>query len=110
METLLYASAQRQIRKAIDFIGIKSKTNNLALFVIANEEVRIKEAVLEVRKRAGKEPNEGVLELSESKVKRIRVAFRISDNEIGTIVENGEFKHALVNIIIERMALLSTQL
>ena len=42
METMLYASAQRQIQKAIDRCGIKPKTKNMAVVIIGEDPTHIK--------------------------------------------------------------------
>ena len=62
-----------------------------------------------VKKRFGKEPDDSVLELSETKIKHIREAFGISDDEAAAVGEN-KAGQLLVNLVIERVALLSTQL
>jgi len=110
METMLYASAQRQIRKAIGFIGVKRGVANVAVAVIGSDPVELQATVSAVQKRFGKERDENVLELSESKIERIRGAFGISDEEIKAVMEKNELEQALVSLVIERMALLSTQL
>ena len=110
METMLYASAQRQIRKAIGLIGVKRGVANVAVVVIGSEADGLQAAVSALKKQFGKEADEGVLEMSESKAERLREAFRISNEEIKVTGEKSGLEQALVNLVIERMALLSTQL
>ena len=110
METVLYASAQRQIRKAIGFIGVKRGIANVAVAVIGDGATQVQAALSAVEKRFGKEPDESVLELSGSKIQHIRGAFGISDEEVKTITEKSGLEQALVSLVIERMALLSTQI
>src|SRR3990172_8692813 len=110
METMLYASAQRQIRKAIGFIGVKRGIANVAVAVIGDDTTGMNGTISEIQKRFGKEPDESVLELSGSKVERILGAFGISDEEVGAVTEKSGLEQVLVSLVIERMALLSTQL
>ncbi|MCJ7632283.1 hypothetical protein MUP77_07810, partial [Candidatus Bathyarchaeota archaeon] len=44
METLLYASSKRQISKAIEILGIKTKTSKIAVVIFAQSEIEIKDA------------------------------------------------------------------
>ena len=110
METMIYASAQRQIRKAIDLIGVKRESANVAVIIAGESPASIKEVVSAVAKRVGKEPDETVLELSKEKMLSIRRAFGISENEIAAIMEKNDVERALVDLVVERVALLSTQL
>jgi len=109
MEVMLYASAQRQIRKAIDLAGVKQGSSDVAMMIIGEDQAAVKRTLSAVSERLGKQPDETVLELSKSKTSRIRRAFGISEAEIATVSEKNPDK-ALVNLVIERMALLATQL
>ena len=110
MEMMLYASAQRQIRKAIEFIGVKNGIANVAVALIDSDGCLLDTAVSVIKKRFSKEPDDSILEISESKMKRILNAFGISETEIQATIEKRSLEHVLVNLVIERMALLSTQL
>ncbi len=110
METMLYASAQRQIQKAIKRCGIKKESQNMAVAIIGGSSQEVKSALQEVTKKVGAEPDEKVLELSERKAQKIAQTFQITDGEIRTVLKNEDNGEALVNLIIERVALLATQL
>ena len=112
MEAMLYASAQRQISKAIQLIGVKRGCcENLAVVIIGDKEAAVGAELTRISKRLDKVPDEGVLSLSEDKAQSIRRAFGISSKELEAVMgKDNEEEQALVNIIIERMALLSTQL
>ncbi len=110
MEAMLYASARRQIQKAIARSGIKPETRNIAVLVIAESEDHLDCAVKEVSGNLGKEPDEAVLELTSDKLKRIQAVFGITKKELETTLpQEGEAK-ATVALIIERVALLATEL
>ncbi len=110
MEAMLYASAQRQIRKAIQFIGVKRASANVAVVIMGESPDSVKALLSAVSRRIGEEPDETVLEVSEEKAQGIREAFGISERELETVMEKNDGEQALVNLVIERMALLSTQL
>jgi tRNA threonylcarbamoyladenosine modification (KEOPS) complex Cgi121 subunit len=110
VEVMLYASAQRQIRKAIALVGVKRDSANVAVVIIGKNADAVKTVRAAVSKRIGSEPDETVLALSNDKVQSIRKAFDISDGEVETVMKAGDAEQALVNLVIERVTLLSTQL
>jgi KEOPS complex subunit Cgi121 len=110
MEVMLYASAQRQIRKAIQLIGVKRNSTKVAVVIIGENPDSVKAALSSVSKRVGAEPDETVLELTKEKTQRVRKAFEISAKELEAVREEENTKQALVDLVIERTALLSTQL
>ena len=109
METMLYASAQRQIQKAIERCGIKPETKNMALIIIGDDPKQIGDALEEVTKSVGSNPEASVLQMTKNKEVKIKKIFEITDQELKT-VENGAPEKAIVNLVIERVALLATQL
>jgi tRNA threonylcarbamoyladenosine modification (KEOPS) complex Cgi121 subunit len=110
MEAMLYASAQRQIKKAIDFIGVKCGSANVAVVIIGESPDAVKAVLSAVSEAIGAEPDETVLELSRKKAQRIREAFGITEKELQAVIEKNNADQALVKLIIERTALLSTRL
>jgi KEOPS complex subunit Cgi121 len=110
VETLLYASAQRQISKAIQFIGIKSDSANVAMIITGKSSASVGAFLSVVAKRVGSEPDETVLEVSKEKAREIRAAFGVTGKALETVMAEDIDEQALVNLVIEKMALLSTQL
>ena len=110
MEAMLYASAQRQIKRAIDFMGVKCASANVAVVVIGESRDSVKAVLSAVSEAIGAEPDEAVLELSRKKAQRIREAFGITEKELEAVMEKNNVEHALVKLVIERTALLSTRL
>jgi len=109
VETVLYASAQRQIKKAIEIIGVKPVSKNIAAVLISANADSIKLGLIVIAKCLGVQPDETVLELSKAKIAGIQRVFGISDLELETVVA-GDTEEALVAGVVEHMALLSTQL
>ena len=111
VESVLYASAQRQIQKAIDFIGLKPDSKNAAVVVICENEESVKAGLEAVTKLVGAQPDESVLELSKVKVARIRKDFDITNAELYAAKARGvSDEQAVVDSVVERVALLSTRL
>jgi tRNA threonylcarbamoyladenosine modification (KEOPS) complex Cgi121 subunit len=110
METILYASAQRQIQKAIQRLGIKPETTSMAVVIIGENPNQIQTVLQEVTVCIGMEPDEKVLEMTKTKEKKIQETYQITKEEIETIVKNDDREKAIVNLIIEQAALLATQL
>lgn len=57
----------------------------------------------------GTEPDERVLDLTKNKETIIKKTFGITCEEL-KIFENGNQKKAIINLVIERVALISTQM
>ncbi len=110
VETALYASAHRQIKKAIDQIGLKTDSENAGVLVIGGDGDSVKLGFKEVSRLFDLNPDDTVLELSEIKILRIKSEFDVCDSELQTVSSRGNPDQALADIIIERVALLSTRL
>jgi tRNA threonylcarbamoyladenosine modification (KEOPS) complex Cgi121 subunit len=108
METILYASAQLQIQKAIERSGIKPKTKNMAVTIIGEDPTQIKNTLEALTKSVGTDPDEGVLEMTRTKETKIKKAFNIQIEELKTL-ENSNQKNAIVNLVIEQVALLAVK-
>ena len=110
METMLYASAQRQIQKAIQRCGIKPQTTNMAVIIIGENPTQLKTAVEAISMCVGAKPDEKVLGISKFKEQKITKTYQIGDEELKAVVKNGNHVDAVVKLVIERVALLATQL
>jgi len=110
METMLFASAQRQIQKAIQRCGITPQTASMAVIVIGDKPTQLKTMLEAISTCFGLEPDERVLEMSDFKEQKIVETFQITDQELKTVMKNGNREEAVVNLVIERVALLATQL
>ena len=63
----------------------------------------------QLTKSVGSEPDDSVLEMTKTKETKIKKAFEIVDEELKTVMKDGDQEKAIVNLVIERVALLSTQ-
>ena len=109
MEILLYASAEGQIQKAIERCGIKPQTKNMAIAIIGEDPKQMQNAIDALTKSVGSEPDVSVLEMTKTKETKIKKVFEITNGEL-KIVESNNQKNAIMNMVIERVALLATQL
>jgi tRNA threonylcarbamoyladenosine modification (KEOPS) complex Cgi121 subunit len=109
VETMLYASAQRQIRKAMVLVGISPRTSEMAVLIIGKNLQAVKSTFQTVLAITNMQPDDAVLELSEEKKAIVQKTFGISDLELKTIAKKDDLKVALTALVIERMALLTTK-
>lgn len=109
VETMLYASAQRQIRKAMELTGIKKGVSEIAVLVICEDAENVNSALSYIAELVDAKRDDKVLMLSEEKIRALRKAFEISDVEIEAVISKGGLEKAVVDLVIERMALLSTR-
>jgi tRNA threonylcarbamoyladenosine modification (KEOPS) complex Cgi121 subunit len=110
VETMLYASALRQIQKAIQRCGIKPQTANMAITIIGEKPAEIRTMLGEIEACVGEEPDETVLEMTPVKLEKIKEVFQIKAEEIKSILEDECQSDAVVSLVVERVALLATQL
>jgi tRNA threonylcarbamoyladenosine modification (KEOPS) complex Cgi121 subunit len=108
METLLYASAQHQIRKAMQLVGIKPLSSKIAVLIIGEHAETVKITLELVQKKLKGKRDDKILELTQAKVKNMIEAFEISATELHVTMKRGLQAKALTELIIERMALLAT--
>jgi tRNA threonylcarbamoyladenosine modification (KEOPS) complex Cgi121 subunit len=109
METMIYASAQRQIRKAMELIGIGNGASEIALLLVGDDSETLKSVLATISENINMKNDDAVLELSEEKKRIIQEKFGISDLELKTITKKDDLKEALTNLVIEQMAILATQ-
>ena len=110
METLLYAAAQRQISKAINLLGIKPRSPQIAVLVIAKTLSEAKSALETVSKLVSGARDDSILELTAGKIEGVKRLFDISELELESkLKRKGLEEEALVDLVIEHMALLVTQ-
>ena len=109
IEVLLYASAQRQIKKAMDMLGIKPHSSQVTVLILAEKKQAVDAALITVSRLMLGERDDNVLELTDEKFEGIKRLFGVSDLEIGAkLRREGLEKEALVDLVIEHVALLAT--
>ena len=110
VEALLYASAQRQIKKAVQMLGIKQNSSELAALIMTDKGNNKTDVLSQIHEIVSGEQDDSVLELTDEKVENIKKVFGISDLEVeAKLKKEGLKKEALTDLVIERMALLVTK-
>ncbi|MBT8171277.1 hypothetical protein KJN74_00195 [Candidatus Bathyarchaeota archaeon] len=109
VESLLFASAQRQIKKAVEMLGIKPESSEIVVLIIAENRIEKENFIRLISKKIPGIRDDRVLRISKNKFDAIKILFGISDVEFRTKLKKpGLEKEALIDLIIERMALLVT--
>lgn len=106
IESLIYASGQRQIKLALKVLGLKSETKHSALLIIGHSPDGIERVAAAVHKELGGILDINVLEVDNSKFYKIMKNFGISDLELDALISKNtwdERKAALVKLILERL-------
>lgn len=107
VEALLYASAQRQITKAVEMLGLKNETSEIGVLIFAENVAQKNDCIKFLTDFIPGKRDDTMLVLTPEKVKNIKNLFEISDLEIeACLKKEGTEKQALVDLVIERMALL----
>ena len=110
VETLLYASAQRQIKHAVKMIGINPSSTEVAVLIVAMTRQQADTAVKAVSELMPGQRDECVLELTDEKFADLQKFFGISNMELESkLATKGLRKEALVDLVIEQVALLTTE-
>jgi tRNA threonylcarbamoyladenosine modification (KEOPS) complex Cgi121 subunit len=109
MEILLYASAQHQIKRATGIMGIKAKGSDIGVIIVSDKALFANQALSAISEQAKAQPDESVLELQDNKTEMIRKTFGITDEELNATETGRPPQQVVTDLIIERMALLSTK-
>lgn len=110
MEILLYASAQRQIKEAVRLAGLKSTTSSVAVVILSENGNQIDHILRVVSELLDGKRDDSVLDLTRDKVAGLKRFFGISKVELEAKTERkGAEKRALLDLVIEHMALLVTR-
>jgi len=111
METLLYASAQRQIDVALATLGVTGNSRVIGLVAFSETKAGAEELEDKIAQFLGTEMNEALLDdWSDVKAGRIMTVYGIGDMELESIRMPGQqIEEAVKKAVIERVALLSTR-
>ena len=101
VETLLYASTQNQISKAIKLIGVSTKTNRIAIIVIS--ETENDPTATKIAEYLG-DPADQALAQTPEKYEALKLLYEITDTAIETV--GGDEYEALTSLITEKSTLI----
>ncbi|MDQ1281508.1 MAG: hypothetical protein QG670_2773 [Thermoproteota archaeon] len=111
VESLLYASCQRQISKAVEMIGLKANTSKIAVLAFLSSNEEAKETEERITGVIHGIQDERVLEVKgKEKIKKLIKVYGITKLELEMMTRNEKDEgEALTRAIIERGALLATR-
>jgi tRNA threonylcarbamoyladenosine modification (KEOPS) complex Cgi121 subunit len=108
MELLLYVSCQRQIAKAIKFLGVDSKDSRIALVALSDSEDAILELDRWARLIVSGEQDDNPIEIgTKQKMAQLQRSYGVTGREIEAARLEGETDSSILKrLIVERSALL----
>ena len=109
IEALLYVSGQHQIKKAMETLGIKPDTSEIAVLIISETKMGAEEALKIVSDLLKGKICDDVLRLTEEKMESIKTVFNISDLELEAASRGESLGSALTDLVIEHVALLAVK-
>jgi tRNA threonylcarbamoyladenosine modification (KEOPS) complex Cgi121 subunit len=110
VEILLYASAQRQIKEALNLVGIKDNTRNVVVLVVSRSAQQASSALEIVSRLIKGRRDDSLVDFVDDKISNLLRMFDISEVELEAETEQKRGrKQAIIDLIIEHMALLVTQ-
>ena len=101
VQTLLYASTQNQISKAIQLIGVSKQTRRIAIIVIS--ETKNDPAATKIAEYLG-DPTDKALGLTPEKYEALKTLYEITDTAIETV--GGDKYEVLSSLITEKSTLI----
>jgi KEOPS complex subunit Cgi121 len=110
IEIILYASAQRQIKEALKLMGVQPSTRKVAVVILARTKEQSSKRLRALSRLIGGQRDDQVIDFTKNKLEMIKKFFGISNVELEAKAERrGLEKQALIDLVIEHMALLVTQ-
>jgi tRNA threonylcarbamoyladenosine modification (KEOPS) complex Cgi121 subunit len=110
-ESLLYASAQRQISDAINKVGLKVTSQNVAVNLVGSQSDMIIKSMEKVRQELGGQADDSVLGIRDlRKTEVIMRTFEISDIELEAAkagVDIGQVERAVTKRILSKMSIMA---
>src|SRR2546422_4022772 len=110
METLLFTSAQRQISRAVERLGVTPQTREVVMTIFSRQSLNEDEVNALAQSVFGGRRLDGVIEISSGKkIRELCRSYGISSEELAAARLPSERVNSLVKrLILERSALLST--
>jgi tRNA threonylcarbamoyladenosine modification (KEOPS) complex Cgi121 subunit len=108
MELLLYLSCQRQIAKAIGFLGVDSKDSRVVLVALSESKDGIGELARRAESIVGGVHDDGQIEIgTKHKMAKLQQSYGVTVKEMDSTRSQGETDSAVLKrLIVERSALL----
>ncbi|MGV9104110.1 MAG: KEOPS complex subunit Cgi121 [Promethearchaeia archaeon] len=111
IEVVLYASAQRQIDKALEDIGTIDRLESVALVVIGKLKEQVEKSIARAQQRVGRRISPP-FQVSEDRIQRICEHFSITDTELNAITSSTNLEHrydAVKKSVMSRVSMVALQ-
>jgi tRNA threonylcarbamoyladenosine modification (KEOPS) complex Cgi121 subunit len=111
MELLLYISCQRQIARAIKFLGVDSDDSRVVLVALSESKKSLEELARQSELILGGQQDDDLVEIrSEQRVARLQRSYGVTSKEMEAARREGEIDSSVLKrLIVERSALLDIQ-
>ena len=109
VETLLYASAQGQIQKATRLLGVRIDSSDIAVLIVGKRSEPIQSLLSTISENVGRKRDDRVLEVTVEKSESIRRFFEVSENQLRAAKHGRSLERALIDLVIERVALVAVR-
>ncbi len=109
VEIIVYASAQRQIGRALEELGVYDDLEHIAAVTISSDKKTVEQTLRNMGEKIGTEFS-NPFEASKERYDRIREHFKIEEKEISTFTESNdvmERQKALSRCIVSRVSLVA---
>ena len=110
VEMIIYASAQQQIGRAIELMGVSDKTATVAVAAIGEDKRKVQDCILSLEGAIGNEITP-VFEMTIEKLDALMAIFHISNSEISLFLDKDDMqsrRHALSKCLVSRISQVAT--
>lgn len=110
VEIVIYASAQHQIGRAIEIIGVDDKTRTIAVLALGEDEKKVQNCVLDLGKAIGSEITPA-FEMTVEKLETLMEIFHISKSEVSLFLDKDDLRsrqRALSKCLVSRISQIAT--
>lgn len=108
-EVLVYASAQRQIGRAIENLGIRADLQSIALVVVGGEKKAVRDVIKKMVNKVGEEIKPAFVPDRE-RLERIMHHFGVNEKEIKALTDSDEVEiwaEALSKCVVSRVSIVA---
>jgi len=109
VEVLVYASAQRQINRAIENLGIRDGLQNIALVVVGSDKRAVRDVITKMVNKVGDEVKTAFVPDRE-RLERIMHHYGVNEKEIKALTDSDEIEiwaEALSKCVVSRVSIVA---
>lgn len=110
LEILLYATGQRQIKDAINLLGVSKQTRKVAVLILGDGREKIIAFFEKIISLLNGREEEKLLEInSKEKMQQLLNIFKITEEEIYATMREEDKKEAVVKSILDRISVFAVE-